>query len=73
MRRFVDVNKVARRYDVSVPTVWRWAREGRIPMPVHLSPGTTRWDDEQLDACDAARDTETDVVLSSAAIRPGPV
>jgi hypothetical protein len=39
-------------------------------MPIHLSPGTTRWDDEELDARDAARDAETDVALSSHAMPP---
>jgi predicted DNA-binding transcriptional regulator AlpA len=27
----------------STSTVWRMARDGRLPAPVHLGPGMTRW------------------------------
>lgn len=39
----VRVHVVATIYGVSVPTVWRWARDGRIPSPRKLGPGTTVW------------------------------
>ena len=51
--RFASVKDVAERYRVSVVTVWRWAREGRIPPPVQLSPGCTRWNLHELDVLDA--------------------
>lgn len=35
---------------VSIATVWRWAREGRLPPPFKLSPGTTVFDLDQVDA-----------------------
>lgn len=28
---------------ISEPTLWRWAREGRIPRPVKLSRGVSVW------------------------------
>lgn len=42
--RYLTVRDVARRFAVSVQTVWRWAKErSEFPKPVELSPGTTRW------------------------------
>ena len=36
--------QLARRYGVSRATIWRWSnKEKRIPAPVKLTPGTTRW------------------------------
>jgi len=34
---------VGQRYDVCRATPWRWAKEGKFPQPVRLSPGCTRW------------------------------
>lgn len=35
---------------VSAPTIWRWVREGKLPKPFKLAPGTTVWDAAQIDA-----------------------
>ncbi len=35
--------QVARRYSVSLPTLWRWRRDGRLPEPRHLGPNTVRF------------------------------
>lgn len=40
---FLTVKQVATRLAVSVPTVWRWARESDFPGPVRLGPAATRW------------------------------
>lgn len=40
---FLNVRQVANRLAVSVPTVWRWARESDFPSPVRLGPAATRW------------------------------
>jgi predicted DNA-binding transcriptional regulator AlpA len=41
---YLSVLQVARRFSVSVPTIWRWAKtRPEFPKPVLLSPGTTRW------------------------------
>jgi len=53
--KFVPVTVVAARYSVGPATVWRWARSGRIPKPIEISPGCTRWSLEQLDESDAKR------------------
>jgi predicted DNA-binding transcriptional regulator AlpA len=53
--RFLNVHGVAARYGVSVPTIWRWLKNGMgLPAPIHLSNGTTRWRIADLDAFDDA-------------------
>ena len=53
--RFLNVHGVAARYGVSVPTIWRWLKNGMgLPGPIHLSNGTTRWRIADLDAFDDA-------------------
>lgn len=39
----VDVRTVAALKGVSVPTAWRWTRDGILPQPVRPTSGTTRW------------------------------
>jgi prophage regulatory protein len=41
--RYSSDRQLAEQYAVSRATIWRWASEGRIPQPVKLSPGCTRW------------------------------
>lgn len=40
---FLTDEEVARRFRVTRQTIWRWAGEGRLPSPLRLSPGTSRW------------------------------
>ena len=40
---YLNSSQVAERYGVSPDTVWRWSRNGEMPKPVKLSPGSTRW------------------------------
>jgi len=47
---FYNVIEVSMRCKVSRATIWRWVKEGRFPQPVKLSPGTTRWREEDLQA-----------------------
>lgn len=35
--------QLAEIYSVSRATIWRWTAAGRLPRPVKLSPGCTRW------------------------------
>lgn len=28
---------------VSLNTVWRWSKDGRIPRPIKIGPNSTRW------------------------------
>jgi len=34
---------LAKYFEVSRATIWRWTQEGRLPQPIKLSPGCTRW------------------------------
>lgn len=40
---WVNAAKLAEHFSVSQVTIWRWAKEGIIPKPRNLSPGTSRW------------------------------
>ncbi len=60
MSQFLRVNAVARRYDTSPSTIWRWSREKRFahlnfPKPIELGPNTTGWSDAELAAYDTKR------------------
>ena len=35
---------------VSISTIWRWVREGRLPKGIHLSSRCTVWKRETLEA-----------------------
>ncbi|SFR38968.1 helix-turn-helix transcriptional regulator [Litoreibacter janthinus] len=47
--QFLTIDEVMKRYAISQATVWRWvARNEHFPKPVKLSPGTSRWLEDQL-------------------------
>jgi predicted DNA-binding transcriptional regulator AlpA len=48
--RLLAVAEVARVLGISIPTVWRWSSEGRIPPPLKLGKNVTRWDGAELAA-----------------------
>jgi prophage regulatory protein len=52
--RYLNVRNVAARYDMSVASVWRMAQSGRLPKPIKLTNGMTRWSIAELDAHDLA-------------------
>ena len=52
LRVWLTASQVAVRYGVSIPTVWTWAREDRLPKPHKLAENTTRWRLCELDAHD---------------------
>jgi prophage regulatory protein len=41
--KFLSVKQLCDRYSTSRQSIWRWVRDGRMPAPVKLSPGCTRW------------------------------
>jgi prophage regulatory protein len=56
MVTFVSVRQLATRLSVSVPTIWRWAATmPDFPKPISLSPGTTRWDLNEVLAFELSR------------------
>lgn len=56
---FLDVHGVARRYNVKVATVWAWANKGRLPQPVRLTPGCSRWRLKDVEAWEEQRAAES--------------
>jgi prophage regulatory protein len=40
---YVSDQELAARYRVHRCTIWRWVSSCGFPIPVHLSPGCTRW------------------------------
>lgn len=41
--------QVAHRYGVSRPTIWRWLKNGKIPKPLIIGAGSTRWRSSDLE------------------------
>lgn len=48
---------LARRYRVSLVTIWTWTRTGHLPHPVQLGPNTVAWPVRDILAWEAARPT----------------
>lgn len=42
--RWVSDTTLAKYFDVSRCTIWRWAKIGKLPQPEKLGENTTRWD-----------------------------
>lgn len=47
---FTRVEKVAKRYDTSTKSIWRWAKQGTylFPKPYRLTDGVTAWKNSEL-------------------------
>lgn len=46
--RMLRVQQVAEKLAIAVPTVWEWARKGRLPAPIRMG-SVTVWSSEILD------------------------
>lgn len=51
--RYISAKTVAKRYDVCLATIWRWADNGTLPKPIKISKGSTRWSLAELEERDA--------------------
>ena len=40
---WVNDKKLANYFDVSRATIWRWVKTGKLPQPVRITPGCSRW------------------------------
>lgn len=40
---FLTVEQVAKRFNVSTDSIWRWKRAGTFSLPVRVGSGCTRW------------------------------
>lgn len=58
-QKYLSVQDVARRYGVTVRSVWRWTRESNLPAPVQLgSGGASRWVLAELERWESAKAAE---------------
>lgn len=57
---YLSAAQLARRYGIHVVTVWRWAQVGRIPQPVRLTPRTTRWRKDEIEAYETQVERDQD-------------
>ncbi len=55
MQYNLTVKDVAKRWSVSVPTVWRWAAAKKIPAPHKIGANVTRWELGEIEAWEAKR------------------
>lgn len=39
----MTIDDVAKRYDVSTQTIYRWSRDGEMPKPVRVGRRLVRW------------------------------
>lgn len=40
---YASANTLAKALETTPSTIWRWSKSGRLPKPVKLGEGTTRW------------------------------
>lgn len=52
--RWLSARDIAARRSVHLSTVWRAQRDGRLPPPVYVSTGASRWPEHEIDAIDRA-------------------
>jgi prophage regulatory protein len=56
--QFLSDKSVAKRYEISRQSVWRWTQEGKLPQPVKLTNGSTRWKLTDLEQWEAQREVQ---------------
>lgn len=55
---YLSDKQLALRYGVSRPTIWRWVKEGDLPSPIKLGPGSTRWKLSEVEDWEKKRQAE---------------
>lgn len=58
MRGYLTDRQLAEYYTVSRATIWRWVRQGRLPQPIQISAGTTRFSAEAIQKRDREREAQ---------------
>ena len=54
--RFLSDKDIAERYSVHRATPWRWVKEGKLPQPVKITAGCTRWKLADIEAWEQAQE-----------------
>ncbi len=52
---YLSDRTLAKRYDVSRSTIWRWSSEGMLPDPVKIN-GSTRWKASAIEEWEKAQE-----------------
>jgi prophage regulatory protein len=58
MPRYLTDRQLAEHYTVSRATIWRWVQQGRLPQPIQISAGTTRFSAEAIEQRDREREAQ---------------
>lgn len=66
MRRYLTDRQLAEHYTVSRSTIWRWVQQGRLPPPVQISAGTTRFSAEAIEQRDRERESQQEQPITRA-------
>lgn len=53
--KYLSARELASRYEVSLVTPWRWAKNGSFPSPVKLGPNCTRWKLSDIESWEAGK------------------
>ncbi len=48
--RFIRIKEVMKLTGIARSTVWLWAKEGKLPKPIKLSPRLTVWSELEIQA-----------------------
>lgn len=54
--RFLSDKSVAARYEFSRASTWRLTKAGKLPKPIKLTNGSTRWKLSDLEAWEAKQE-----------------
>jgi predicted DNA-binding transcriptional regulator AlpA len=54
-QRYVTAKYIARRFGISLSSVWKWNAAGKLPKSVRFSSQITRWRVSDLDAWENER------------------
>jgi predicted DNA-binding transcriptional regulator AlpA len=52
--RYLNVRETAARFAVSIPTIWKWTREGKFPKQTKFGSNIARWKVSDLDEWEVA-------------------
>jgi len=48
MSSFLRITEVMKKTGIAKSTIWLWAKEGKFPKPIKLSPRITVWEEEEI-------------------------
>lgn len=52
---YLSVGQLAERWSVGKSTIWRWCKEGDMPLPIQIGKGATRWSIGDIEVYEQSR------------------